>query len=466
MTSRSDNTRSRGRRGVVSRGRSSRENAGEGTSSRGASGPRRNYKWTPRTTRIFLELVIAELEAEDYTIRVPLAAGKRRIEEKFVELTGDSIEMEPSWWNDRCAEFGETNKKYITVLQNKPLPFQDLLDVIHSKHDLEQDSRYSPHMLGVHLDLEKEPYNDDDDDDDVPVDDTEENGRTVVPPDNSNLRAYDDDLPRLSRSPRETTRHARHSTHATASHARNTSTRRTHLRRANFEARIDGSFQRMEESRSELLNVVRSRQSSKPTYGDALAVLESLPIEPMNTFWWEANKLLMNDEDIRDGFMKLRSEENKIRHLERLSGMDRYGNPCDLINLRVTSSNSGSDYVRSDASSYGGTGSFGGASVGGGSTGGGSIGGGSTGGGSIGGGSTGGGSVGGGSIGGGSVGGGSGGDQGFDLGTWDNSKMMVFFLPLHYQDRFLQVIILTPGLVQGHDGRIFLHYLGLTLLDL
>jgi len=50
----------------------------------------------------------------------------------------------------------------------------------------------------------------------------------------------------------ETTRHAPHTTHGTASRAQNTSTRRTHMRRANFEARIDGSFQRTEESRSEI----------------------------------------------------------------------------------------------------------------------------------------------------------------------------------------------------------------------
>jgi len=87
-------------------------------------------------------------------------------------------------------------KKYITVLQNKPLPFKDLLDVIHSKHDLEQDFRYSPHILGVQLDLEQEPY----DDDGVPADDIEEHGQTAHPFENSNLRAYDDDLPRLSRS--------------------------------------------------------------------------------------------------------------------------------------------------------------------------------------------------------------------------------------------------------------------------
>ncbi|KAJ4901489.1 hypothetical protein Rs2_15440 [Raphanus sativus] len=84
----------------------------------------------------------------------------------------------------------------------------------------------------------------------------------------------------------------------------------------------------------------------------------------------------MNYEDICDGFMKLRSNENKIWHLERLSRIDRYGNPCELINLRVASSTSGSSHVRSDGSAYGSRGYFGGESGGGGSVGGGSTGGG------------------------------------------------------------------------------------------
>ena len=54
-----------------------------------------------------------------------------------------------------------------------------------------------------------------------------------------------------------------------------------------------------------LLNVLRSRDNQKATFGDTLAELEILSIEPMGMFWYEANKFLMNDEDFRDGFMKL-----------------------------------------------------------------------------------------------------------------------------------------------------------------
>ncbi|KAG7656357.1 hypothetical protein ISN44_As01g033500, partial [Arabidopsis suecica] len=60
--------------------------------------------------------------------------------------------------------------------------------------------------------------------------------------------------------------------------------------------------------------------------------------------------------------------------MERLSGVHRYRNPCDLINLRVIGSNSGSEYVRSDASRNGGNESLGKAFVVGGSTSGGPIG--------------------------------------------------------------------------------------------
>lgn len=37
------------------------------------------------------------------------------------------------------------------MLQKKPLPFKDLLDQIFGEHDVEQDERYSPHMLGQHI---------------------------------------------------------------------------------------------------------------------------------------------------------------------------------------------------------------------------------------------------------------------------------------------------------------------------
>ncbi|VVB14859.1 unnamed protein product [Arabis nemorensis] len=129
--------------------------------------------------------------------------------------------------------------------------------------------------------------------DDVVEGETEEYGGTSFYQENLNLTASDDDLPSRSqiRSTREATRHSPYIIRRSSSRGRSTSSQRTHMRRSNFEAQIDGRFQRMEESRGQLLDVVRSRQSPKPMYGDALVVLESLPIKPMKTFWWEANKI-------------------------------------------------------------------------------------------------------------------------------------------------------------------------------
>ena len=153
--------------------------------------------------------------------------------------------------------------------------------------------------------------------DDIHLGGTDEYGRTPYPSINLNLSASDEEAPRLSRSPvrsaREVSRHSPYAARNSSSDVRSTSsTRRAHTRRSNFEAQANGRFQQMEESRGQLLYVVRSRYNTKPTYGDTLAVLESLPIEAMNTFWWEANKLLMNDEDIRDGFMKLKARRIKF----------------------------------------------------------------------------------------------------------------------------------------------------------
>ncbi|CAH2060597.1 unnamed protein product, partial [Thlaspi arvense] len=75
-------------------------------------------------------------------------------------------------------------------------------------------------------------------------------------------------------------------------HAQKSTTRRPNRKRINLESQVQTGFQHLEESRTSLL--------------------DTLPVEPMWKFWWEANRLLMNDEDVRDGFMKLRSEENKI----------------------------------------------------------------------------------------------------------------------------------------------------------
>lgn len=210
-------------------------------------------------------------------------------------------------------------------MQNNPLPFKDLLDRIYGEHDMEQDDHYSSYMLGAHF---QQTENDEATNDDIHLGGTNEYGRTSYPSVNLTLSASDEEAPKLSlshvRSAREVSGHSPYTVRRSSSGVRSTlSTRCAHTRRSKFETQINGIFQQMEESRGQLLDVVRSRYNTKPTYGDALAVLESLPIESMNTFWWEAKKLLMNDEDIRDGFMKFKSELNKIRHLERLSGVDR-----------------------------------------------------------------------------------------------------------------------------------------------
>ncbi|CAH2047363.1 unnamed protein product [Thlaspi arvense] len=152
----------------------------------------------------------------------------------------------------------------------------------------------------------------------------------------------DDDFPRASQSAiaatREQLRSSPSRTNKSTLCARKSTTRRPNRKRINFESQVQTGFERLEESRTSLLDVLRSRHNSKATFGDAVAVLETLPVQPMRKFWWEANRLLMNDEDVRDGFMKLQSEENKIQFLENLTGVDRYGYPIDIINLRGTSS--------------------------------------------------------------------------------------------------------------------------------
>ncbi|CAF1913160.1 unnamed protein product [Brassica napus] len=100
--------------------------------------------------------------------------------------------------------------------------------------------------------------------DDIHLGGTDEYSRTSYPSVNLNLSASDEEAPRLSRSPvrsaREVSRHSPYAARNSSSGVRSTSsTRRAHTRRSNFEAQTNGRFQQMEESRGQLLYVVRSR---------------------------------------------------------------------------------------------------------------------------------------------------------------------------------------------------------------
>ncbi|KAL0728261.1 hypothetical protein Bca4012_024354 [Brassica carinata] len=187
-------------------------------------------------------------------------------------------------------------------------------------------------MLGEHI---QQTQTEEASDDETTMGETAEDSGIRIPSEPISLLASDDEFPTREEAHRSPPR-----ANKSILCVQSTSTKRTNRRRVNFETQIQSGFQRVEESRTNLLDVLRSRNHQKPTFGDALALLETLEVVPMGSFWWAASGLLMKDEEIRDGFMKLRSEENTIRFLERLSGVDRYGDPCQIINLRETSTTS------------------------------------------------------------------------------------------------------------------------------
>ncbi|XP_024013274.1 uncharacterized protein LOC112087569 isoform X1 [Eutrema salsugineum] len=299
------------------------------------------YAWKDKNCQVMLELVIEELKADDYRSRMPDVAARRRIENKYFELMGDKISWDPEinnktgylrklwvingqlinrtgvavnpstgqidmtkmWWTDRIAEYGNKGK-FVRVLQKKPMPFKDLLDQIFGEHDVDQDERYSPHMLSQNL-LQIQPT--------LPSSDGIIMDQQEVQISEPTMAVAND--------------------HGAQPSIRNTPARCPPRRRANFEKQVQSEFQRVIDTRQEFLEELRSRKVQKLTYGDATAVLEKLPIEQLGIFWWAANKLLKSDEDVREAFMKLESEEIKIRYLESLLGTDRYGHPCNFVNL-------------------------------------------------------------------------------------------------------------------------------------
>ncbi|CAG7906009.1 unnamed protein product [Brassica rapa] len=306
------------------------------------------YLWKDKDCQVMLELVIAELRAGDYRSRMPDAAAKKIIENKYFELVGEKICWDPeitnkigylrklwsingqlmkrtgvavdqstgqidmmqTWWADRIAEYGNKGK-FVSVLQKKPLPFKDLLDQIFGEHDVEQDERYSPHMLGQHIQQIQPslPSNDD-----TVFDQMQEDQSVEQIADATNDQG--------SQPP-----------------TRRTSARRPPRRRSSFETQVESGFQRIIDTRQYILEELRSRKVQKLSYGDATAVLEKLPIEQLGVFWWAANKLLKNEVDVREAFIKMESQDIKIRYLESLVGIDRYRNPCTHVDLLMTSQN-------------------------------------------------------------------------------------------------------------------------------
>ncbi|KAL0900998.1 hypothetical protein Bca101_084959 [Brassica carinata] len=329
--------------------RRGRQSSGEArTTTDGGTTREGQYLWKDKNCEVMLELVIAELKADDYRSRMPDVAARKRIEKKYFELMGEKISWDPeitskigylrklwiihgqlvkrtgvavdpasgqidmmeTWWRDRIAEYGGTKGRLVHVLQKKPLPFKDLLDQIFGEHDVDQDERYSPHMLGLQLQQVQSTL----DVDGTTIDQQQETQTAEPIVDLTSDQGCNRSI-------------------------RSMPSRRLSRRKTSFEAQVESGFQRVVDTRQEFLEELRSRKIQKITYGDATSLLEKLPIEQLGVFWWAANKLLKNDADVREAFVKLENEEIKIKYMESILGTDRHGIPCNQVDLLTTSQN-------------------------------------------------------------------------------------------------------------------------------
>ncbi|WZZ62365.1 hypothetical protein YC2023_062472 [Brassica napus] len=245
-----------------------------------------NY-WIPRKTEILLNLVNVELKAKDYTIRLPDNPAKKRIEEKYYEMTGDKIIFEPEMRNR--LDYMRRLRQHYNMLINRTG-----VRVNPTTEQIEMPSSWWDDRIAQ---MQAEEASDDET---TVADTAEDSGR--LPSEPISLIASDDEFPTREEAHRSPSR-----ANKSILRVQSTSTKRTNRRRVNFETQIQSGFQRMEESRTNLLDVLRSRHYQKATFGDALALLETLDVEPMGSFWWAA------------------------------SGVDRYGDSCQIINLRETS---------------------------------------------------------------------------------------------------------------------------------
>lgn len=170
------------------------------------------------------------------------------------------------------------------MLQSKLLLFKEILDQIYSQHDVEQDdlvfATHSPHTPPT--EIKWRGASDD-------IRDNETQFLLELISDDEFHELVNHQYPVLENKHGIPSRTSRSSLRVLK-----TTTSCKNRRRINFETQVQTGFKHLEEPRTGLLDVLRSRQNPKATFGDILVVLETLSVEPMGKFWWTTIKLLMN----------------------------------------------------------------------------------------------------------------------------------------------------------------------------
>ncbi|KAG2273368.1 hypothetical protein Bca52824_067923 [Brassica carinata] len=254
-----------------------------------------------KNCEVMLELVIAELKADDYRSRMPDLMGEKISWDP--EITSKIGYLRKLWIIHGQLEYGGTKGRLVHVLQKKPLPFKDLLDQIFGEHDVDQDERYSPHMLGLQLQQVQSTL----DVDGTTIDQQQETQTAEPIVDLTSDQGCNRSI-------------------------RSMPSRRLSRRKTSFEAQVESGFQRVVDTRQEFLEELRSRKIQKITYGDATSLQKT-------------NKLLKNDADVREAFVKLENEEIKIKYMESILGTDRHGIPCNQVDFTATGANIGNGFM-------------------------------------------------------------------------------------------------------------------------
>ncbi|CAF1705371.1 unnamed protein product [Brassica oleracea] len=192
-----------------------------------------NY-WIPRKTEFLLNLVNVELKAKDYAIRLPDNPAKKRIEEKYFEMTGDKIIYEPEMRNR--LDYMRRLRHHYNMLINRTG-----VRVNPTTEQIEMPSSWWDDRIAEASA------------DETTVGETAEDSGIRIPSEPISLLASDDEFPTREEAHRSPPR-----ANKSILRVQSTSTKRMNRRRVNFETQIRSGFQRVEESRTNLLDVLRS----------------------------------------------------------------------------------------------------------------------------------------------------------------------------------------------------------------
>ncbi|CAL9243000.1 unnamed protein product [Arabidopsis halleri] len=316
------------------------------------------FRWLPQYNSLFIELLEEEVQKINYAGTLPYQEGKKNIIKKFQQHTGFKVQwdkfkhkhddfrslyaaykrlrsrtglsvvveegtgkilMDEQWWKDRKKDTPGASR-----LKKNPLPCIDLMHKVFGPHCAVND-----HMISASQ-IDEIDEEDDEEEQGFEEEDDEDNFTETVP----ETQEATENHPIAPSMPIEIPTHQRRSRQGGNRGGRNTSRGRGQSSRQTTQtprrkALMDTHLMNIESYLSTMQNPIQmlnARNQANDDYErDSWLKLNELEdVEKFTDFWWASSEVL-RDPFEQKRFVLLRSNEERIRFLEGVTGYDRTG---------------------------------------------------------------------------------------------------------------------------------------------